>query len=438
MSGFKPGDLVRGLDGVEYRIEGSAGSQGRGKGKAYLVTPVAGGKARKLRATTLTLVAERVDTLDDVVDDAARRDRERENRAELKKITLAESRQRRIEALLRECVAAYDATPLVRPPVGGKLPEHEDILVTSDWHIGQQVTMEETGGIYEQTMETTRNQVAKIWRAVEHLHAIDQSGRKVNKLHHLFLGDLVENDVMRASQSRKIEDVVSVQAVQGIDLLAWLIRQELQIYPEVEVELVGGNHDRFSQRPGDAGLGELSYVDTWSWVAGAMIERLLASDIASGRLKVRNWTTYFGYKKVSGLKAVWEHGSSFKWSIGAYGGVPFYAVSQLGPRYAQMLGGADLIMIGHGHQPINMPIGGGRGWIVANGALPATSTYIQAGKKVVSRPMQWKISTHVEHGITGFVPIYCDVPGQLPPGALWEDPDKYAALASGKTPPDAI
>lgn len=372
-------------------------------------------------------------SLDDVVAEAERRDIERQNASELRRITSQEHRMRRYESLLTDVLTSYEPTELAAPEPDEGLPVHEDILVTGDWHIGQKTRLEETGGLYEQDVATARAQVATIWKAVERIHRIESSGRNIQKLHHLFIGDLVDGDNMRASQHRKIEDVVTTQLVQGFDLLAWLIRQELTIYPEVEVDLVGGNHDRTTQKPGDAGLGELSYVDTLSWLAGAFLERVLANDIKSGRLKIRNWTTFFGFKEILGLKLVFEHGSSFKWGTGGYGGVPWYGVANLGPKYVSMLGGADLVVLGHGHRPAILP--NGRGWIVANGALPATSTYVQAGSKVISRPQQWRLSVHEKFGLTNFTPIYADVPEALLPGMVWENPIEYADLASGKCPP---
>lgn len=373
-------------------------------------------------------------SLDDVVADEQARDIERANKKELRKILSGEHRMRRYETVLNDALTAYEPVELAAPtPADSSLPVHEDILVTGDWHIGQKTTLEETGGIYEQDVATARAQVAQLWRATERIHAIESSGRNITKLHHIFLGDLVEGSNMRPSQHRKIEDVVTVQMVEGFDLLAWQIRQELTIFPEVEVDLVGGNHDRGTQKAGDAGLGELSYVDTFSWLAGAFLERVLANDIETGRLKVRNWTTFFGFKEIANQRVVFEHGSSFKWSTGGYGGIPWYGVSNLGPKYNAMLGGADLILLGHGHRPAILPHG--RGWIVANGALPATSTYVQAGQKVVSRPQQWRLSAHHKFGITNFTPIYADVPEALLPGMVWEAPEHYADLASGKVAP---
>jgi hypothetical protein len=327
---------------------------------------------------------------------------------------------RRYEAVLSDCLRSYEPTELSAPLPDKGLPVHEDILVTGDWHIGQKTTLEETGGIYVHDVDTARAQVAKIWKAVSRLHHLERHARSVHKLNHLFIGDIVEGSGMRPSQLRKIEDVVTRQLVQGFDLLAWLIRQELTIYPEVEVDVVGGNHDRTTQKPGDAGLGESSYIDTFSWLLGAFLERVLADDVASGRLKIKNWETFFGAKEVCGVKTVFEHGSSFKWAAGGYGGVPWYAVSNLGPKYAAMLGEADLVILGHGHRPAIIPVPNGRGWIVANGALPATSTYVQAGMKVISRPQQWRLSVHEKMGVTGFTPIYADVPGTVLPDEFWD------------------
>lgn len=371
-------------------------------------------------------------SLDEVVADAERKDIERLNRQELRKVTSQEHRLRRYLDCLDGALRAYEPAELAHLGAPEGKPVHEDILITSDWHVGQKTTLEETGGMYEQDIATARMQVAKIWRAVERLYYINSSGRTTKKLNHLFIGDLVEGDDMRASQHRKIEDLVTVQLVEGFDLLAWLIRQELTLYDEVEVDVTGGNHDRMG-KPGDAGLGELGYTDTFMWLAGAFLERVLQKDVESGRLTIKNWTTFFGFKEVLGLKVVFEHGSSFKWAAGGYGGIPWYAVSNLGPRYAAMLGGADLIAIGHGHRPVVLP--NGRGWIIANGALPATSTYVQAGMKVVSRPQQWLLSVHEKMGLTNFTPIYADVPGTLLPGQIWEKPEHYAGMATGKSAP---
>ena len=374
--------------------------------------------------------AQTIKPLDEMLADMEQSDISRENARQLKRILGAEQRVQRYLTVLREACLSYEPTPLVIKP-GAKhaeRPEHEWIFVTSDWHTGQRTTIEETGGIYEHSISTVRGQVAKMWSALESIHDVESKGRNITKLNLLGIGDFVDHDDMRPSQHREVEDVISVQTVEAFDLLVWLVRQALTRFPEVEVDLIGGNHDRWTRMKGNAGLGELSYKDTVAWLLGAFMQRTLAPDIESGRLKVRNWETFFGYKRVNDIKVVFEHGSSIKWNANSYGGIPWYGVSQLGPKYDAMLGGADLVCIGHGHRASILP--NGRNWLVTNGALPATSTYVQSGMKAVQRPLQWLIDTHAEHGITGFHPLYADVPEALMPGMIWDDPEHYAGLAS--------
>ena len=365
------------------------------------------------------------EALDSVIEQAQVRDDQLELARQLRQLSAEEAKRRRYEDILERSVKAYEPTPLVRPTSTGKdLSYHEWILLLSDWHVGQRTRLEETGGIYEQDIATTRAQVGQIWEAVSRLHEIESSGRKIPVCHVLSLGDLIENDDMRPSQHRKVEEVMTVQTVQAFDLFVWTIRQLLTIFERVEVDMVGGNHDRSSRNRGDAGLGELDYIDTMSWLIGAFAERVLAADIEAGRLKLRNWETFFGYKDVLGQKVVFEHGSSFKWGVGSYGGVPWYGIQSAGMKYKDMLGGADIVALGHGHKWALLP--NGHGQIVVNGALPATSTFAQAGFKQVSRPQQSMVSVHKRIGFTTWMPLYADVPGQLKPGMVWTDPEGFA------------
>ena len=356
------------------------------------------------------------------------RDQEQAHRSELKKLTAMEERIRRYEGVLEGALTAYEPTPLVfvTPKTREKLPQHELILCTGDWHTGAVSKIHETGGVYEQNVETTRQQVFQLWDRIVRLHAIQSSGIHFTKLHIIALGDLIDNDDMRPSQHRSVEDVMTVQTVQAFDLFSWLCRQALTLFPEVEVEVVGGNHDRTGRSKGNAGLGELDYADTMSWLIGEFTKRLFADE---PRIKVRNWNTYFGYKHVANHRVVFEHGSSIKWAANSYGGVPWYGVSMLPVKYASMLGAPDLMIIGHGHRPAVLPFGVGA-WQILNGALPATSLYEQSSFKSVHRPLQWLLSVHEKHGLTGFTPIYLDVPGTLKPGEIWTDSEKYADLAN--------
>lgn len=365
-------------------------------------------------------------TIDGMLAEATRKDVERKHKDELKIVTALENRVQRYLSELRTSLKSYDPTPLVIDPIEIDAPDHEWVLVLSDWHVGQQTRIEETGGMFYQDLEVTRYQVTKLWEAIEAIHEIERTGRTINKITVLALGDLVEGDDMRRSQHRKITDLVTVQTVQAFDLLLWLVRQLLTRFPEVDVEMVGGNHDRLSQKPGDGGLGELGYEDTMAWLMGEFLKRSLENDINDGRLAIKNWSTFFGYKTVLGKRLVFEHGCSFRWAAGGYGGVPYYAINNAGKKYLDMVGGADFVIMGHGHQAMALP--NARGWLFMNGSFPPSSQYIQSSFKSILRPQQWLLSVHEKYGLTGTYPIYLDHPGLLQPGEIWKREEEMRAL----------
>lgn len=368
-------------------------------------------------------------SVDRALEAARAREIEQAHRQELRKSTALEERIRRYERVLQGSLEAYEPTPLVVDLADGPRdrPRHELILLTGDWHTGARVRLHETGGVYEQDVATTRDQIFRLWDRVQRLVAIQSAGIHFTKLHIIALGDLVDNDDMRPAQHRAVEDVVTVQTVQAFDLFTWLVRQALTLFETVEVDMVGGNHDRTARNKGNAGLGELDYADTFSWLIGEFTKRKFEDE---PRVKIENWQTFFGYKLVADKKVLFEHGSSIKWNANSYGGVPWYGVSQLPRKFAEMLGAADITAIGHGHRPAILPAG--NGWQVLNGALPATTNYEQSSFKSVHRPMQWLLSVHQKYGLTGYTPIYLDVPGTLQPGDVWTDTEKWTRIANAR------
>ena len=206
------------LDGCEVEFEPKRKTQ-------LYCTPAHGNLAsNKRRKTDRATEAAGGRPLEDALSEAEIRDARLEETRQLRSLTAAESRLRRYESVLEDAITAHVPTKLVVPKSGTrKKPTHEWILELSDWHVGQQTRVEETGGMYYQDVSTTRRQVAKVWKALNWLHQIESNGRKIEKLHILSLGDLVDNDNLRPSQHRKVEEVITVQTVQAFDLLFLLL-----------------------------------------------------------------------------------------------------------------------------------------------------------------------------------------------------------------------
>ena len=302
------------------------------------------------------------------------------------------------------------------PPFSDDPTEVDWAICLSDWHVGQYTAIETTNDMYEQTVAVTRLQVDKLLTAITGIFH-EAQGKHVRKLWVMILGDIVEGDSMRPAQLREIEMPVVKQAIEGADLLAYFLRSVSQLpgIEEVIVDCVGGNHDRTTPKPGNAGLGETDYCDTWAYLIAEMLRRQFEDD---SRFDITNHEANFGVRKFGGLRHVFEHGSSIR-SGGGYGGIPFYPIVNAARQYESMLEGVDMCWFGHLHTPYTLPLGQ-RGRIMGNGSLPATSRFVQSRYKTIRRPEQWLVEFHRNTGVTKFEPLYADV-GLQAPGEVWKN-----------------
>lgn len=346
--------------------------------------------------------------------DAARR----ADVAELRRLVSAENHRADALKIIRESVLLVEP-PKLRPArsAGKRAPHHTWPLVISDWQLGQLTTFADSGNIFEQTTAVTRAQVRAMWSKVETQHGIDSHGKVIDELVIFSLGDLLENDQMRTSQAAMVDAPVTRQAVDVIDLEAELVNHALALFPKVRLLHVGGNHERTSPKAGNAGLGELGYTDTYSWLIGEVLRRQFERAIDAGRLEIQNHESFFGTAMVANQRCVYEHGASFRASTGSYGGVSYYSIANAAAGYQKMLDGADLVIMGHHHISMILPMG--LGWQIMNGALPPSSQFGQSNWKSIRRPSQTLLDLHPEHGLVGWKPLYLDTPGMVKPGEFW-------------------
>lgn len=339
--------------------------------------------------------------------------------AVLKQLLKAESLRADLFAVLRELV------PLVKTPEfrgqspSSTKPRHTWVLLFSDLQLGQKTSLEASNHVFEQSTEVAKEQVALLMRQLERLYRQESMGKDIVELAILDLGDNHEGDALRVSQSRKVDSPVGIQFVDCFDLTSELILHALGLFPNVRYRRVGGNHDRFSPKPGTAGLGELDMRDTFAWVGGEMLRRMFKSAIEAERLNFQNHESWFGADIIAGHKFVYEHGASFRASTGSYGGISYYSIANAAAGYLRMLDGADIVAFGHFHQPMVLPIRGGWEWQVINGAFPPSSEFVQSRYKGFGRPTQILLDFENDSGLVNTHMLYLNTEHMIRPGDFW-------------------
>ncbi len=355
-------------------------------------------------------------TLDERVEAEGERFRQNEMKRTLAQLSRSEAKRREYVAAIRDVLEPFKSSEVFPLKVSETETTVDWAICLSDWHIGQKTALGDTGGIYEQTLAVSHIQVNKLISAISRIF-FESKGKHVRKLWVMVIGDIVEGDAMRPAQLREIEIPVVKQTVEAHDLLAYFLRSMLQLpgLEELIVDIVGGNHDRTTSRPGNAGLGETDFVDTYAWLVGAMLTRAFEND---SRVSITNWETFYGTRTFAGLRHAFEHGASIRLGGSSYGGVPFYSLVNAARQYSSMLGGVDCVWFGHLHTPYHIALGQ-EGHLFGNGAFPATSRFIQSRYKSLRRPSQRLVEFHRDVGVTASRELYVDV--NLPkPGDVWE------------------
>ncbi|USL89336.1 DNA polymerase I [Bacillus phage vB_BceH_LY2] len=113
------------------------------------------------------------------------------------------------------------------------------ILALSDWHTGLMTFGSRTGDYNFDRLVRTVNSIVE-WT----LEEIED--KNIKELHVVFLGDLIENTIMRHSQAYDSEFHLAEQISQGTRLIVDVL-SELSKHIHVTFSITSGNHSRFMQ-----------------------------------------------------------------------------------------------------------------------------------------------------------------------------------------------
>ena len=247
-------------------------------------------------------------------------------------------------------------------------------------HLGQSTESRINGG-WQQDSTVARLQFASLRKQL--LDA--QPTLNAHELVILDLGDDVDNDNMRVSQHRMVDQLVVQQTAEYGRLLAELVQDALSVYPTVRVERVPGNHGRTTQKSSYGGLAELDPIDSFDWLAGEFAREILRGDIAKGLVSLVNHDKWYGITEVQGHRVLFEHGASVKAPYSYLS--PLAAVERTAHAYRELFGEFKLYCLGHFHKSYVIPFGY-NGLICGNGSFPPPSPFVVTNLHQATEPVQ--------------------------------------------------
>ena len=295
-----------------------------------------------------------------------------------------------------------DPVPVPEPPgdVGGK-SHHIAMLNCTDWHYGAWET-HGLGVLPWYTVEIANKAIDALFsRTVKLLKRLEYV--IVDALIINFLGDIVENVIMREGQRRRTEMGVAEQVVQVAYRIAQNIKMVAREYPEVYVGGVPGNHGRTSRKK-----GVNDPWDSFDWLVYQFVKALCANQPNVHFMFPKTWYLFY---VLYGEHVVYTmHGAEIR----SYVGFPWYgygrAISNIAGTMTEetkyrirqldftnpdlpietllnlLALVPDTCVIGHFHQEAFFRMQG-KNAIAANAMIPTTE-FIAQSKHAMTRPSQ--------------------------------------------------
>lgn len=170
-------------------------------------------------------------------------------RAAVEKATKGDVATERVLQRIEETAAsiapdwsAWDV-PVQQP---GDRTDQELVLLWSDLHAAEVVSLEETRGINEYNWEIMERRMKDTVRAITS-HS-DHFGFNISKLHVAMLGDMLSGDIheeLKVTNDRPLAEAVVDLAAAHVPFLLSLAER----FPKIKVSGVPGNHPRATQKP---------------------------------------------------------------------------------------------------------------------------------------------------------------------------------------------
>jgi len=326
---------------------------------------------------------------------------------------------RRIEEAVREASIGFKPVP-ISPSDSPTRSSQELVLLFSDTHASEVVSLEETEGINEYDWETMLVRMDRITSSV--VSHVQHQRFSISKLHVFMLGDMLSGDIHEELAVTNDRPTASAVVDFAYDTSAWLTDLVIRLsdvnawdplvpqHGVVNVAGVPGNHPRASKKP----QAKLAHNNA-DWLSYKMIEAILSHDPA--------FTFSFQYggmnlQKIAGrYRMLLMHGDGIRSSMPGvpWGGVTRRVIS-LEAQMNKARKPLDYIVMGHWHSPQSLAGISSRTWI--NSSVKGADEYSLKQFGQGHDPSQTLLSFHPDRGWTGQYAV--DLTNRLAAGEGWK------------------
>src|SRR6056297_2601646 len=257
------------------------------------------------------------------------------------------------------------------------------LLMLGDYHYGLKVNSMEVGGLGEYNSQIARDRINLL--ADDIVRVRDYHINAPDTLHIAFLGDMVDNSIMRGNQYGEVEFGVAQQVIEASELLVDFLIKLSGAFKKIKCYGVFGNHGRITKNYKDS-----KREDNFDRIIYHIIKKQI-SDMEG--IKFEYTKSQHMLVDVSGWRFWLEHGDSVRgWS-----GLPFYGARREKANIQNMLStfkeSSDYVIMGHHHSKAEFLD------IFINGAFPGGSKYSIGKLRKMNLPYQLLLGITKKRGV---------------------------------------
>ena len=342
------------------------------------------------------------DSVDPVREARTKQERERRER-ELKEALLDERNRTQV---VDELLAANERVAGWRPKrflvnLGRKYPVEQANILFGDWHTGEMITLEESGGLAEYNMAIERERLERCVTAQAEIVGIQNAGGvPIDHCNAWLLGDIITQEKIYKGQHAYIDAYTADQVVYGKNLLAETLLNMLDIYKTIDVRAIVGNHGRMGEKGEGPTWNNFDYL-LYNWT------RDLLKDYPQITWHIpRSW---FLTATIMGWRFCASHGDD----VQMYKRIPWYGLERDVNDMSAMLWDLDqnppsywLYAHFHTSEQAEQP----HGERIMNGSVVGGSMLSTKGLKRVGRPSQTFFGVSESRGLTWRYPLWLEDP----------------------------
>jgi hypothetical protein len=272
----------------------------------------------------------------------------------------------------------------------------------SDWQLGEDVNPQHIAGLGAYNMDIAKQRLRRMRDEIIIIHDEWSQPRDLPELRINLLGDMIEGDRIFSGQEWFTDLDITRQCVEGVHIVASLIRDLGIYFPSIKIYCVPGNHGRLGGRkPREAVPPGLN--------AEVLFYRFVQHQIShlDGVTMCVTQCPWLGYKLYD-RNYLLSHGHQTK----MWNQIPWYGMTRDTMRLVAMTQVPwHYHMVGHFHQAAEFPVSALR--VIANGSLVGPNLYSAETMHSAVPAVQKVFLVHPEHGIAWRLDLTFDEPQPL-------------------------